>query len=236
MTSSGIDSLPVPVLGGWPVPAGLPQTEKRAEDAEMADREKLELEYNVPTTVALKFDTPQTGEGQYGPWHRYTVVQEDETDVSWFASPGAHEQVEALGAGKGDLLRITKSQGEKNEEGRRPDIYEVSLDGKTAGGDGKASVPEEASPIEPKKEPKTGQKIPSEVASIPSGYDATVGRHLQVQQRNCLHTVARTVSEVQAMYPDLPVFTSEDIRAMSISMFIAAVDKRAAIPNPKPKS
>lgn len=94
----------------------------------MAERDKLELEYNIPCEIQLQYDSPHTGEGQYGPWYRYTVLSSD-VEMSWFTTEDAYDRVQELGAGKGDLLVVTKRQAKEEGGTRRRDAYEIELKG-----------------------------------------------------------------------------------------------------------
>ena len=60
-----------------------------------------DIEYNV----TFKFDTPQTGTGQYGEWNRYGVEHEG-MDSSFFASPGLHNRIKSFK--QGDSIKIIK--------------------------------------------------------------------------------------------------------------------------------
>jgi len=99
----------------------------------MADREKLELEYNIPCEIKLLYDTPQTGESDKGPWQRYTVEVDDE-EMSWFAHRDAHGKIQKLGAGKDDVLLVIRRQ-EKGEDKKKHDMYEIEM----MGGEGQSS-------------------------------------------------------------------------------------------------
>ena len=60
-----------------------------------------DIEYNV----TFKFDTPQTGTGQYGEWNRYGVEHEG-MESSFFASPGLHNRIKSFK--QGDSVKIIK--------------------------------------------------------------------------------------------------------------------------------
>ena len=96
------------------------------KEGKMAEREKLELEYNIPYEIQLQYDSPHTGEGQYGPWYRYTVLSDD-AEMSWFATEEAYNRVQELEAGRGDILVITRRQTREEEGQRKRDVYAIEL-------------------------------------------------------------------------------------------------------------
>jgi len=157
----------------------------------MAEREKLELEYNIPYEIQLQYDSPHTGEGQYGPWYRYTVLS-DEAEMSWFTTEEAYNRVQELGAGRGDILVITRRQVREEEGQRKRDVYEIELKW-------------------------NGQVVEPTISSTSSETDP---KFIPVQMLYAMQYAARTVKKIEQMSGKTATF--EDIRATATTMFIAA--------------
>lgn len=85
-------------------------------------REKFSPKFNLEYVVELLFDKPTEGEHEeYGPWHCYGVkVIEGKglvgRKVSWFPKDQEFAQIQELGVGKGDRLRVMVEQGEGKEK------------------------------------------------------------------------------------------------------------------------
>lgn len=79
----------------------------------MAQREKLELELNKPTTMELLFDEPITGENRYGSYALYTVNVGDK-EYSFFPSKSVHEEMQKLS--KGSKVTVTKLAAERGNK------------------------------------------------------------------------------------------------------------------------
>jgi hypothetical protein len=58
----------------------------------------LKFKTNTDYSVMLRFNKPDTGTNDYGPWNRYGVTHEG-NDASIFASAGLHKQLSLYGAG-----------------------------------------------------------------------------------------------------------------------------------------
>ena len=71
----------------------------------MPDYNEIKFGENEEYNVTFKFDTPQTGTGQYGEWNRYGVDHKGE-DSSFFASPGLHSRIKSFK--QGDSIKIIK--------------------------------------------------------------------------------------------------------------------------------
>ena len=71
----------------------------------MSDYKDIKFVENEEYDVTFKFDTPQTGNGQYGEWNRYGVEHKGE-ESSFFASPGLHNRIKSYG--QGDTIKIVK--------------------------------------------------------------------------------------------------------------------------------
>ena len=71
----------------------------------MPDYNEIKFGENEEYNVTFKFDTPQTGTGQYGEWNRYGVDHKGE-DSSFFASPGLHSRIKSFK--QGDSIKIVK--------------------------------------------------------------------------------------------------------------------------------
>ena len=71
----------------------------------MPNYNEIKFGENEEYNVTFKFDSPQTGTGQYGEWNRYGVEHKGE-DSSFFASAGLHNRIKSFR--QGDSVRITK--------------------------------------------------------------------------------------------------------------------------------
>ena len=71
----------------------------------MPDYNEIKFGENEEYNVTFKFDTPQTGTGQYGEWNRYGVEHKGE-DSSFFASTGLHNRIKSFK--QGDSVKIIK--------------------------------------------------------------------------------------------------------------------------------
>ena len=71
----------------------------------MPDYNEIKFGENEEYIVTFKFDTPQTGTGQYGEWNRYGVEHKGE-DSSFFASTGLHNRIKSFK--QGDSVKIIK--------------------------------------------------------------------------------------------------------------------------------
>mgnify|MGYP003152603077 CR=1 FL=1 len=71
----------------------------------MSDYNEIKFGENEEYNVTFKFDTPKTGNGQYGEWNLYGV-EHDGKDSSFFAPPGLHNRVKLFK--QGDSVKIIK--------------------------------------------------------------------------------------------------------------------------------
>ena len=71
----------------------------------MPNYNEIKFGENEEYNVTFKFDTPQTGTGQYGEWNRYGVDHKGK-DSSFFASPGLHNRIKSFK--QGDSVKIMK--------------------------------------------------------------------------------------------------------------------------------
>ena len=68
----------------------------------------LKFETGKPVDVELTANEPQTGQGQYGPWNRYSIKELITGEDCFFASEGLHRQIKEGGFGEGYKLTIEK--------------------------------------------------------------------------------------------------------------------------------
>ena len=77
------------------------------------ERKKLELEVNKSIRLALLFDSPITGESQYGKYYMYGVKNGD-TEYSFFAPLKVHEALK--GKPRGTRFELTKTATQKGKK------------------------------------------------------------------------------------------------------------------------
>lgn len=70
---------------------------------------------NQPTHLQLLYDTPITGESQYGKYYLYAVLNGDgTTEYSYFATPEVHKELKDLK--KGTEVEITKLAAQRGNK------------------------------------------------------------------------------------------------------------------------
>lgn len=84
---------------------------------------KLTLLAGKTYKLTLVYDEPKIGNGQFGTYYLYHVLQEDGNRYSWFASRTTHEKIEAGGFKQNDSFYITKN--EVDEGGKVYTEYDV---------------------------------------------------------------------------------------------------------------
>jgi len=77
------------------------------------ERKKLELEVNKSIRLALLFDSPITGESQYGKYYMYGVKNGD-AEYSFFAPLKVHEALK--GKPRGTRFELTKTATQKGKK------------------------------------------------------------------------------------------------------------------------
>jgi len=77
------------------------------------DRKKLELEVNKPVSLALLFDSPISGESQYGKYYMYGVENGNE-EFNFFAPLKVHEALKDKP--RGTKFQLIKTAKEKNKK------------------------------------------------------------------------------------------------------------------------
>ena len=82
----------------------------------MSENKKDPLKFAIgkPIEVVLTANEPQTGQGQYGPWNRYSIKELISGEDCFFASDGLHRQIKEGGFGEGYKLTIEKIHDEKS--------------------------------------------------------------------------------------------------------------------------
>ena len=76
----------------------------------------LKFETGKPIDVELTANEPQTGQGQYGPWNRYSIKELITGEDCFFASEGLHRQISEGNFGEGYKLTIEKVHDEKSSK------------------------------------------------------------------------------------------------------------------------
>ena len=76
----------------------------------MSENKNTQLKFEVgkPVDVELAANEPQTGQGQYGPWNRYSIKPLITGEDCFFASEGLHRQIQDGGFGEEYKLTIEK--------------------------------------------------------------------------------------------------------------------------------
>ena len=76
----------------------------------MSENKKDPLKFDIgkPIEVVLTANEPQTGQGQYGPWNRYSIKELITGEDCFFASEGLHRQISEGNFGEGYKLTIEK--------------------------------------------------------------------------------------------------------------------------------
>ena len=84
----------------------------------MSENKKDPLKFAIgkPIEVVLTANEPQTGQGQYGPWNRYSIKELISGEDCFFASEGLHRQIQEGGFGEGYKLTIEKIHDEKSSK------------------------------------------------------------------------------------------------------------------------
>ena len=77
------------------------------------ERKKLELEVNKSIRLALLFDSPISGESQYGKYYMYGVINGD-TEYSFFAPLKVHEALKDKP--RGTRFQLTKTATQKGKK------------------------------------------------------------------------------------------------------------------------
>lgn len=170
----------------------------------------LKFADGTSTVVTFPFGDAKEVEGTYGVQYQYSVEVEGRSDV-FFASPTVHDRIQKAGVGPGVQLRITRT------------------------GEGQATrwaVTKEGQDMIPEKPP-----VPTGQAPAPAPSPGAVS--FDVIQRTFHTCVDSVVTEwgvkefgvIEEGKDQAPfIFSSEDIRAMAISMFMTCSQKAAWVP------
>ena len=76
----------------------------------------LKFDIGKPIEVVLTANEPQTGQGQYGPWNRYSIKELISGEDCFFASECLHRQIKEGNFGEGYKLTIEKVHDEKSSK------------------------------------------------------------------------------------------------------------------------
>tara|TARA_R110002012_G_scaffold239536_1_gene413564 strand:- start:421 stop:957 length:537 start_codon:yes stop_codon:yes gene_type:complete len=79
-------------------------------------KDPLKFEIGKPVEVVLAANEPQTGQGQYGPWNRYSIKELITGEDCFFASEGLHRQISEGNFGEGYKLIIEKVHDTKTSK------------------------------------------------------------------------------------------------------------------------
>ena len=165
----------------------------------MADKERkprLNLKANVPQEVTFRFGSPFEKEGEYGPYHLWTVAVEG-VDHSLLASGELMDKITSAQPAKGTVLILTK---EERPEGKKGYDYSVTLPDGT-----EVEVDPDALAKEPPKEQQEEEEQSGAQGATAEGKETAAegdGRKLQRQMMNALRTAMASVEAVLYEYPD----------------------------------
>ena len=79
------------------------------------NKQKLELQVNVPATLKLLQDKPASGSNSYGNWFLFGVECEG-LEYSFFTTEEVNKYISDNKLGKGDEIRITKTIGKNGKK------------------------------------------------------------------------------------------------------------------------
>ena len=161
---------------------------------------KMEFQTNIPANLKL-VKMFSKGEGTYGPWWAWEV-EHDGVKKTLFTDDRLQGELEAAG-GAGATLIITKEEL-KSESGKPYHFFTV----RTALFDKDGNQPARPEP---------------NIAKDPKAYESYREDRTN-KLTEAIEDVVRAVARVDVVFQ--PQFTSEDIRAMAISLMIQ-FDKRA---------
>ena len=103
------------------------------EEKQYPKKPKLVLKYNIPVVCKIKFPTPITGVGDFGPWNLWTLDISGE-DYIYFAPKVFNQKMLKMVKGKNletTSFKITKEEIEVEGKGLRNEIR-IEVEGETA--------------------------------------------------------------------------------------------------------
>lgn len=74
-------------------------------------QDQVELKMNIPELIEFKFNEPKTGQGSYGTWYLYGVVNRG-VDKVFFPTEYLNDKLQAFQPLQGKTLEIVKTEGE----------------------------------------------------------------------------------------------------------------------------
>jgi len=184
-------------------------------------RETLRLEVDQPVTASLLFDTPLPVQGRWGDQFMYTL-ETDSGERVLYVDPAVRALIDELGIRRGDTFRIGKmSRRDGNRRGVEWKVRKL---------DPEAPAPQPREQTEA-GHPRTDQQVanrpqpstpaPAEPSSVPFAGRAD-GQVILSALVNMVDIVAAVEQYARAKGRELE-FTSEDIRALTITSFIQRV-------------
>jgi hypothetical protein len=196
-------------------------------------REIVRFDTNVPVEVTLRWDHPKRIEGRYGEQMMYTLAD----DRIMFVPPVAADRIRRLGLRSGDRFEICKA--EIREGNRRWIKWQVR-----SGEPKQRELTEqeevidttaEAVPTAERNGNTNGKQKPFEVTSdgtlLPVAIHA-MGSGVMEMMMSAATEVAQRVECHAALRNYKIHFTSEDIRAIGLTMFIQATREGGALWKP----
>lgn len=171
--------------------------------AEKQQRQKLELETNIPKIVQFVFDPtkPLTGKNDYGEWWLYALKDGDEEKSLFITDP---EQAATLAKyKKGDSVRLLLE--EIQHPGRKP-VKVLQIEPPVTGGELKV----------PPEEPKKQEEYEAEL-------EARLDRGVTWAMRRTISMVTgwNTEAKMNPLMAGLPELTAEDARSILNTLIIS---------------
>jgi hypothetical protein len=174
----------------------------------------VKFQTNIPITVHFPYGDFKEVNGQYGPQFLYTVHLEGGQRDWLYATPALHEKLQAAGVGPGALFTITKIEGEGNR---------------------KSWVVEPDDP--PAQDRQTSPDSARTEAQVPSANGRHEGRQAPTPPNFgdlallMAHSLHEAVRMWQALDEEGLHYTSEDVRAVGISLFLEGC-RKGLLPQP----
>jgi len=193
----------------------------------------LRFNTNTPVAVALRWDDGRSVEGRYGEQIMYTL----DDDRVMYVPPVVGQRIRELGIRAREIFEICKA--ELREDNRRWIEWRVTRLEEPRHPASSANVPEAAATIphckvQDHRDGSTGQTAPRQALSFEAGSDGTLlpvpvtGAGITAMELalNGAAEIAQRVESRARIRNYSLQFTSEDIRAIGLTMFIQAMRER----------
>ena len=176
----------------------------------------VKFKIDAPQTLVFPFGDFMDVNGQYGAQFMYTVALADGQRDKLYATPKLHQQLQDAGVGQGSVLTIAKVEGEGNRmEWVVRAEEEESIEESTEENNGRPV--ERAPEPEPAFEPAPTNGKPSPDRPSFAGLEVLMSRSL------------RASWDAWNALDDGALFTSGDVRAVGITLFLECARKGIAL-------